>query len=133
MKINWQQTIHSNNLVMTQPKTVFPNRFGWPKGQERVGAVIAFQSQTDFALGKIGLDHMIAAKKAGELDEAFVLLLRNESGRLHFVNAATVEEVEILLRDEPLLHGTYGYFWWLKAALTEAEPSPQWTKLDQIM
>jgi hypothetical protein len=130
MKINWQQIVHAdNNLIMTQPKAVFPNRLGWVKDNPKIGAVIAFQSQTDFALGKFGFDYIVAAKKTGQLDAAYVLLLRNENGRPQFVNAATVEEMEIMLRDEVLHEGTYGQFWWLRASLTGPEPMP-WGALD---
>jgi hypothetical protein len=124
MKINWQQIVHADKLIMKQPKAVFPNRLGWVKDNPKIGAVIVFQSQTDFALGKFGFDYIVNAKKAGQLDAAYVLLLRNESGRLLFVNARPVEEMEIMLRDEVLHHGNYGQFWWLRASLTEPEPMP---------
>ena len=104
---------------------MYPNRLGWLQDNPRIGALIVFQSESDFALGKSGFDHILKAKAEGRIDEGHVLLLRaNGSARPQFINSAPVEKIAAMLRNEVPREGKWGPFWWLQAGLTEAEEMP---------
>ena len=123
--MDWQSIINDGNITMVGPKGIYPNRLAWLKDNPRIGAVVVFQSQTDFALGKAGLDHIIKAKATGHLDEAYVLLLRaSVNGRPQFINAAPVEEIAARLHKEMPREGQWGPFWWLPAGLTDPDEMP---------
>jgi hypothetical protein len=123
--VDWQRAIDTSNIVYVQPKDAYPNRFGWLKDNPRIGAVICFQSQTDFALGEKCLNYIIEKKGEKHLDEAYVVLLHaNGKGPPEFVNAAPAEEVAAMLRNETPRTGEYGSFWWLKSGLTKPDEMP---------
>jgi hypothetical protein len=130
MDINWKAIIDNDGLIIcsaqeAQAKGVYPNRLGWLKKDPKIGAVIVFQSETDFALGKASLDYIAKPKAEGRLKEAFVLLLRRGvNGHLEFINSATIEEVEALLHNNPPREGTWGPFWWLQAELCHPNAVP---------
>jgi hypothetical protein len=139
--MDWKSIIDNGGLSIcsaqeAKAKDVYPNRLGWLKEDPKIGAAIVFQSETDFALGKAILEYLVKAKG---LKEAFVLLLRRGvNGHLEFVNAATIEEVEALLRNIKPTEGNWGPFWWLEAELGDASnrrhvtwPASKWCGYDQ--
>jgi hypothetical protein len=128
MNLEWQSIINEGGLISTRPKPVYPNHLGWLKDNPRIGVIKVFQSDTDFALGKIGFDGIVRAKAAGNIDEGYVLLLRaNGSGHPTVVKALSVEEVAALLRNEAPREGKWGWFWWIPA---ELESGPEWAKFE---
>jgi hypothetical protein len=128
--MDWETIINDGELIIcseqeAKAKGVYPNRLGWLKENPRIGVAIVFQSETDFAFGKASLDYITKAKAEGRLDEAFMLLLRRGvNGHLEFVNAATLEEIEALLRNIPPRKGNWGPFWWLQAELCHPDAVP---------
>jgi|SRR6266540_398487 hypothetical protein len=128
--MDWKIIIDNDELIIcsaqeAQAKGVYPNRLGWWKKDPKIGAVIVFQSETDFALGKASLDYVTKPKAEGRLKEAFVLLLRGGiNGQNEFVNAATIEEVKALLRNITPREGKWGLFWWLCAELCHPNAVP---------
>src|SRR5262245_8460952 len=114
--IDWKRIIDDGNLVIKKPSGIFPNAFGWPKDNPRIGAAIVYQSQTDFALGKATLDHALKAKANGRLDEAYVLFVRRGvANGLEFVRAVPAEKIEVRVRNLALYSGNWGSYWWLHA------------------
>jgi hypothetical protein len=128
--MDWKSIIDNDELNIcsaqeAQAKGVYPNRLGWLKKDPKIGAVIVFQSETDFALGKASLDYVAKPKAEGRLKEAFVLLLRGGiNGQSEFVNAATIEEVKALLHGITPRKGNWGPFWWLQAELCHPNAVP---------
>jgi hypothetical protein len=128
--MDWETIINDGELNIcsaqeAQAKGVYPNRLGWLKKDPKIGVVIVYQSETDFALGKASLDYVAKPKAEGRLKEAFVLLLRRGiNGQNEFVNAATIEEVKALLRNIPPREGNWGPFWWLQAELCHPDAVP---------
>jgi hypothetical protein len=123
MDMDWKKIIDSGGLICcstqeAQAKGVYPNRLGWLKENPKIGAIVVFQSDTDFALGKAGLEYVTKAKAEKRLKEAFVLLVRRGvgvNGHLEFVNAATIEEAEASLHNNKPREGNWGPFWWISA------------------
>jgi hypothetical protein len=128
--MDWKSIIDNGGLIIcsaqeAKAKGVYPNRLGWLKENPKIGAVIVFQSETDFALGKASLEYLAKAKAEKGLKEAFILLLRRGvNGHLEFINAATTEEVEALLRNNKPTEGIWGQFWWLEAELCDPNTVP---------
>src|SRR5262249_4142970 len=120
----WAEAIANGKLKLcttsvAQAKGIYPNLLAWIDGHPRIGAIVAFQSETDFALGKAGLDHVTASKAEGRLDEAWVLVLRRKQGMepYQYVNSATVEAVAKVVSDIPARTGQWGEFWWLPTTI----------------
>jgi hypothetical protein len=123
--MDWKIIINNGGIIIcsaqqAKAKGVYPNRLGWLKENPKIGEAIVYQSETDFALGQASLEYLVKAKAGGRLDEAFVLLLcRGMNGQPEFVNAATIEEVQALLRNIKPTEGNWGPFWWLRAELCD--------------
>jgi hypothetical protein len=71
----WKIAIENGLLKLSttqvaQAKSIYPNLLAWIDGRPRVGAIVAFQSETDFALGKAGLDYVTCAKAEGRCQSA---------------------------------------------------------------
>ena len=105
-----------------QAKGIYPNALAWVDGNPRIGAIVVFQSDNDFALGKAGLDYLTRAKAEGRLDEGQVSLLRKHGGRYEYVNAAPVEAVTKVVAEMPARGGQWGEFWWLPAEIEMTVP-----------
>ncbi len=56
--MKWKEAVANGKLKVAQPKGIYPNLLAWIDGNPRVGAVVVFQSESDFALGKAGLDYV---------------------------------------------------------------------------
>jgi hypothetical protein len=123
----WKEAAANGKLKVSptqaaQAKGVYPNSLAWIDGCPRVGAIVAFQSDSDFALGKAGLDYVTQAKAEGRLDEAWVLLLRKQGNGYLYVNSATAEAVVKVVTELPTRAGSWGEFWWLPAGFEMAVP-----------
>jgi hypothetical protein len=128
--MDWKSIIDNDGLIIcsvqeAKAKGVYPNRLAWLKENPKIGAVIVFQSETDFAFGKASLEYITKAKAEERLEKGYVILVRGSmNGRLEFVNAATIEEVEALVRNIPPHDGKWGPFWWLRAELCHPNAVP---------
>jgi hypothetical protein len=123
----WKEAIESGSLKISpthvaQAKNIYPNALAWVDGHPRVGAIVVFQSESDFALGKAGLDYVTQAKAEGRLDEAYVVLLRKLGNRYEYVNCAPVEAVAKVVNEFPARAGSWGEFWWLPAGIEVTVP-----------
>jgi hypothetical protein len=125
--VKWKDAIANGTLkiiptTLAQSKGIYPNTIAHIDGHPRVGAVVVFQSDADFALGKAGLDYVTAAKAEGRLDEGWVLLLRRKGNAFEFVNAAPLEVVAGVVANTPSRMGQWGEFWWLPAEIEVTVP-----------
>jgi hypothetical protein len=82
--LDWRAIIANNRLMISsadeaKAKNVFPNRLSWIKGEPKIGVVVVFRSDPDFALGKASFEYITAAKREGRIDAGYVLLLENLS------------------------------------------------------
>jgi hypothetical protein len=115
MDMDWKKIIDSGGIITcstqeAQAKGVYPNRLAWTKDNTKIGAVVVFQSDTDFALGKAGLEYLAKAKAKKRLEKAYVILVRRSvNGHLEFVNAATIEEVEASLHNKSSANTSRGF------------------------
>jgi len=123
--MEWKKIIDEGELRLcsgeeARAKKVYPNRLAWLAKQPKIGVVVVFQSETDFALGRAGLYYIVNAVRQQRIEKGFVLLLRKDNGKLEFVNAAPAEEIETALHNNrPPLEGAWGPYWWLPADLAE--------------
>jgi hypothetical protein len=78
---------------------------------EKVGVVIANKgaSYNNYALNKVDFDHLLAAKRIGKIDLAFVVAVANGS----YVAHRDAEECGELLRELTPRSGQFGDFWTL--------------------
>jgi hypothetical protein len=123
----WKDAIANGTLKITptsvaQANGIYPNTLAVIDGHPKVGAIVVFQSDTDFALGKAGLDYMTLAKAEGRLDEAWVLFLRKVGNRFEFVNVAPAETIAKIVNGLVTRSGQWGEFWWLPPELEVVAP-----------
>jgi hypothetical protein len=123
----WKDAVENGKLKLSptqvaQAKSIYPNLLAWIEGQPRIGAIVVFQSDSDFALGKAGLDYVTRAKAEGRLDDAYVLLLRKHGNRYEYINSNPVEAVTKVVSEMPARAGQWGDFWWLPAGFEMAVP-----------
>jgi hypothetical protein len=83
---------------------------------------VALQSETDFALGKAGLDYVVKAKAEGRIDEGYVLLLRKHGNQIEYVDSAPVEVAAKVVSEMSPRSGKWGEFWWLPPGIDEEVP-----------
>ena len=118
----WKDAVANGTLKLAPAKNVHPNQLGWIDGNPRIGAVVVFQSESDFALSKSGLEYVTNAKAEGRLDEAHVVFVRKLGNRFEFVNAAPAEAVVQVVSELPLRNGSWGPYWWLPAGIQVSAP-----------
>ena len=68
--MKWKEAVANGKLKVAQPKGIYPNLLAWIDGNPRVGAVVVFQSESDFALGKAGLDYVTCVRPKVALTKA---------------------------------------------------------------
>ncbi|HEX3339692.1 MAG TPA: hypothetical protein VHT68_11030 [Pseudolabrys sp.] len=122
--MDWKKLIENGELEIcstTQAKAreVYPNRIGWLKQDPQVGALVVYQSETDFAIGRAGIDYITNALQQDRIKEGFVVLLRG-GDQPKFVAAATPAEIECAVRGLPIQNGKWGAFWWYNAEAFDA-------------
>jgi hypothetical protein len=109
MDMDWKSIIDNGGIAIcsaeeAQAKGVYPNRLGWLKEDPKIGAVIVFQSETDFAFGKNSLEYVTKAKVEKRLKEAYVVLVRGGMNDYHlehleYINDATIEKIKALVHN----------------------------------
>jgi hypothetical protein len=117
--LDWPTIIATGKLIEcsileAQTKGIYPNRLAWIKDQLKVGIVVVYRGDTDFAFGKASRDYLNAAKQEGRITEAYIVLLDRDGT---FVNAAPLETVKELISTITPWPGKWGEFWWLPAEL----------------
>ena len=123
MSINWKSLVAEGKLTIgsveeAMAKNIFPNRLAWVPEQPSVGAIVAFQSTDDFAIGQESLSYIAKSLREGRIREGYVLLLRKQGTGYTLVRCATVEQVSVALAGRPPRDGKWGPFWWVPAELT---------------
>ncbi len=116
--MDWKSIIESDGLNIellqsAKAKRVFPNRRAWPKDHPKIGAIIAYRSDLDCALGKRALDLVRKAKAAGRIDGAFIVVL-GAAGEFIRALPLELEQVEAIVESGMMLReGKFGPFWWI--------------------
>jgi hypothetical protein len=105
----------------SQTKGVYPNKLGWIIDQPEIGALIVVQGETDFALGKNGLDYQSNAIQEGRIKKSFVVLMDRE---YEIVGVAPLEDVIKLVSGVEPRPGQWGPYWWITADFRLANTSP---------
>ena len=94
-------------------KNIFPNRLAWVPEQPSVGAIVAFQSQDDFAIGQAALSYITEAMREGRIQHGYVLFVRRQGTAYALVRYATVDQIG-RTRWEATARWEVGAFWWCR-------------------
>jgi hypothetical protein len=99
---------------------VTPNEL-WFNSSTKSGALVVRQSgqYAEYALSKIGLDHLHDAVRAGKVTTGNIVLVKR-GGTVILIRPVT--EMAADLNDIPPRDGRLGLYWWLNADGTPNEP-----------
>lgn len=92
------------------------NRYGGKIDGSRIGSVLATRSPPydQFALNRGDNENLLAAKRGGKIDQAFIVAAKlNGVGPPEYCAAVEAEEFQPVLAGKPTRPGRFGDFWTL--------------------
>jgi hypothetical protein len=94
---------------------------------KRQGAALATWNETygNFALNCGEMERLLAGKRDGKLDEAYVVAAqKNSTGRYEYRSHILAEELSARLSSKPTVTGKFGSFWSLKPSELNIDDMP---------
>jgi hypothetical protein len=123
--------------VLTDPAAVLAGMFTDPRFRElnryrlfanidgiKIGVVLATKSPRydNFALNKTDMERLLAGKRNGKIDQAFVVMARvsDIGALLTYVDWIEAERLHDMLKGMRPRNGVFGEFWTLPPSITTA-------------
>jgi hypothetical protein len=107
------EKIFTNPSFRSSSAEFYPNRL-YGDGK-KIGAVVVVQGRRgdDYPLGVAGRDYVVKAEAEGRIKEGFVVLAKQNDGRLEYIASARASEVAERLRNVTPWEGKWGPYHWI--------------------